>query len=207
MKYGPWTLGQTEALLNKLGGVENARRLLTCSHVRVSFPEGGEALVAGGSRIPATITLGNGLTNMFWQALVDRGFRVPQYARELLCHTHFIPVLGKMTIPLVVRSVAELGFERAVEYSAICVRAYELGYELLPAEAGPQFRLQCGSLPVGEFLIIAMEPLAVTPSQACLFCVENHEGREQLHLYDVGAGRVCHPAHRFVFSNRLKAAA
>lgn len=44
MKYGTWTLGQTEALLNRLGE-DNARRLLDCPKVDVIFDADGQAKV------------------------------------------------------------------------------------------------------------------------------------------------------------------
>lgn len=36
-KYSEWTRGQDEALLNKLGGMEIALKLLTCNEVTVTF--------------------------------------------------------------------------------------------------------------------------------------------------------------------------
>jgi hypothetical protein len=67
----------------------------------------------------------------------------------------------KTHIDLVLLSVAELGFEgESAPLAEIYSRATQLGLEPVPAEVAPQLRLQYLDQPVGEFLHIAMKPLA-----------------------------------------------
>lgn len=46
-KYADWNRGQEEALLNKLGGMDVALKLLDCRKVTVEFTEAGAAVVKG----------------------------------------------------------------------------------------------------------------------------------------------------------------
>jgi hypothetical protein len=67
----------------------------------------------------------------------------------------------KTDIDLVLLSVAELGFEgESAQLAEIYARATQLGLEPCPAEVAPQLRLQYLDQPVGEFLHVAMKPLA-----------------------------------------------
>jgi hypothetical protein len=71
--------------------------------------------------------------------------------------------LSKMTrgARLVVLAVSELGFEEeGASLADIYARARQLGLELCPAEVGPELRLQYLNQPLGEFLHIAMAPIA-----------------------------------------------
>lgn len=77
-------------------------------------------------------------------------------------------------INLVVLSVAELGVETEnVSLREIYRRAAQLGYGLCPAEVGPQLRLQYLNQPLGEFLRIAMEPVATAHEDFATFTVGN----------------------------------
>jgi hypothetical protein len=104
-------------------------------------------------------------------------------------------ILGRPAFPfnkkpfeldLVVLSVFELGFgDRAsrndpelgasVEASLrdIYARAASLGFELCPAEVGPALRLNYLDQPLGEFLHIAMKPVARYSGESVNFTVGN----------------------------------
>jgi hypothetical protein len=63
-------------------------------------------------------------------------------------------------LDLVVLAVSELGFRQGgASLADIYARAVALGFELCPAEVGPQLRFEYLSQPVGEFLHIAMAPI------------------------------------------------
>jgi len=58
------------------------------------------------------------------------------------------------------RNDVELGASVEVSLRDIYARAVSLGFELCPAEVGPALRLQYLDQPLGEFLLIAMNPVA-----------------------------------------------
>ena len=64
-------------------------------------------------------------------------------------------------VNLVVLSASEMGFEEEnVRLSDFYARARELGLELCPAELGPLLRLQFLDQRLGDFVHIAMKPIA-----------------------------------------------
>jgi hypothetical protein len=94
-------------------------------------------------------------------------------ADEILGRPAFPFIKKPVELDLVVLSVFELGFgdqdaRNDVELGAsvevslhdIYARALSLGFELCPAEVGPALRLQYLDQPPGEFLQIAMNPVA-----------------------------------------------
>jgi len=95
-------------------------------------------------------------------------------ADEILGRPAFPFVKQPVDLDLVVLSVFELGFGdqdarndvklgASVEVALrdIYARALSLGFELCPAEVGPALRLQYLDQPQGEFLQIAMNPVAL----------------------------------------------
>jgi hypothetical protein len=94
-------------------------------------------------------------------------------ADEILGRPAFPFIKAPVDLDLVVLSVSELGFgnpassddaelRASVQVSLrdIYVRAVSLGFELCPAEVGPALRLDYLDQPLGEFLHIAMKPVA-----------------------------------------------
>jgi hypothetical protein len=111
---------------------------------------------------------------------------IGEEADEILGRPAFPFVKAPIELDLVVRSVFELGFgERAlrsdVELAAtvqaslrdIHARAVSLGFELCPAEIGPALRLSYLDQPYGEFLHIAMQPVARYSGELVDFIVGN----------------------------------
>ena len=80
-KYGEWTTGQTEALLNKLGGIEGAMKILR-----------GELVISGPTSlwfekdgmIYFTVT-SNGKSGKDWiKHFESKGIKIGDYARQIL---------------------------------------------------------------------------------------------------------------------------
>jgi len=95
-------------------------------------------------------------------------------AEEILARPAFTVVARKMQIDLVAVSPAELGFDGdSVSLADIYVRAGQLGLRPAPAEVGPQLRLQYLDQPVGEFLIVAMEPIRTWSDEPVILTVAN----------------------------------
>ena len=98
---------------------------------------------------------------------------ISEEADEILGRPAFPFIKAPVELDLVVLSVSELGFgdpasDKDIEPEAtvraslrdIYVRAVSLGFELCPAEVGPALRLNYLDQPLGEFLQIAMKPVA-----------------------------------------------
>jgi hypothetical protein len=86
--------------------------------------------------------------------------RVGASAEEILARPAFSLSPARQDIDLVVVSVSQLGFANAASLADIHRRAVELGLDLCPAEAAPLARLAYLDQPLGEFLNIAMRPIA-----------------------------------------------
>lgn len=91
-------------------------------------------------------------------ALKAVGHKIGDWANDILSK---ITVATEPTaIELVMVTVAELGFPDGATVAQIFERAVSLGLELLPAEVGPQLRLQYVDQSLDEWILIGMEPIA-----------------------------------------------
>ncbi len=167
MKYGELNLGQIEAVVNKLGGMDGVQRLLS-----------GELVVKMAERsfttVWKTITLGAHQSPAeYRQALKASGCRIGDYADQILDKVKVSET--ETHVDLVVKTVAELDFKNGARRDAIYARAEELGLELCPAEVGPALRLAYQDQPYGEWLRIAMEPISASDSNLLVFGVV-HDG-------------------------------
>jgi hypothetical protein len=109
-----------------------------------------------------TATLGTYKTiDALRDALHAKRIHVGDMADEILGRPAFNLSKMRRDARLVVLAVSELGFEaEGASLADIYARARQLGFELCPAEVGPQLRLQYLYQPLGEFLHIAMAPIA-----------------------------------------------
>lgn len=196
MKYGELTLGQVEALVNKLGGMEGVQRFLS-----------GELLVSATAKVWKTwktIQLGTGLQTAddFRKEVVKAGMKIGDWANDILGKPAFTATTSETEVELVVASVAELGFKDGATRKDIYVRAQEFGLDLCPPEVGPQLRLQYTDQPKGEWLVIAMEPITGSDGNLDLFGVEHDDGERWLSASDGNPGNFWDGGHRFVFLRR-----
>jgi hypothetical protein len=132
--------------------------------------------IASETQVWKTITLGGSKgVNAVRQAMETAPcpISIADDADEILGRPAFPFIKQPVELDLVVLSVFELGFGdqdartnvelgASVEVSLrdIYARAVSLGFELSPAEVGPALRLQYPDQPHGEFLQIAMSPVA-----------------------------------------------
>jgi hypothetical protein len=108
-----------------------------------------------------TISLGTFTSiHAMFNALDDRDIHIGDMADEILHRPTFTISKVKMEAELVVLSVSQLSSGKQSSLAAIFARARKLGYELCPPEVAVQLRLQYNDQPIGEFLDIAMEPIA-----------------------------------------------
>lgn len=108
----------------------------------------------------------------FRRALRDGGFKLGDWANDILGKPPFEAATEETGVDLVVKSVAELGFKDGATRRQIYNRAKELGLNLCPAEVGPQLRLQYKDQSVGEWILIAMEPILDSAGDPRVFIVE-----------------------------------
>ena len=118
-------------------------------------------------------------------------------------------ILGRITlgdtehdIELILVSVRELGFKNGATRKDIFDREVEKGLDLCPTEVGPQLALQYLDQPLGEWIIVAMEPIAASVGGLSLFRVGC--GGDGLWLYTRfgDSAFFWHPGFRFVFVRR-----
>jgi hypothetical protein len=86
--------------------------------------------------------------------------RVGDRADEALGRPAFAFSTTPVTLDLIVLTPADLGFANGATLADVERRATQLGFELCPAEVGPLLRLAYLDQPIGEFLRIAMKPVA-----------------------------------------------
>jgi hypothetical protein len=122
-----------------------------------------------------TITLGSFANSLALRNELDaRGCNVGGLAAEVLARPDFVVKSAKTEMELVAVSAAELGFKTdTVTLAAVYARARQLGFGLAAAEVGPQLRLQYFDQPVGEFLIVGMEPIMTWSGEAVILNVAN----------------------------------
>ncbi len=148
-----------------------------------------------------TIKVGAGPKNAdeFRAAFKEAGCKISAWANDLLGNDAFRVATEETEVELVVASVAELGFKDGAKYSAICQRAKQLGLDLCRAEVGPQLRLQYTDQPNGEWLRIAMEPIADSGGHLNIFYVIQGACELYLNSYSGHPSDFCHNYDRFVF--------
>jgi hypothetical protein len=95
-----------------------------------------------------------------FDALDAAGIHVGEMAAEALHRPAFAVSEVKTSVQLMALSAADLGINEPVSVATLYSHARNRGYELCPAEVTVQMRLQYHDQRVGEFLNIAMEPIA-----------------------------------------------
>jgi hypothetical protein len=95
-------------------------------------------------------------------------------AEQILTRPSFRVNAQRLDLDLVSLSARDLGIKTATARLVdIYARARNLGFELPPAEVGPQLRLQYLDQPVGEVLHVAMEPLTTWTGRSVILVVAN----------------------------------
>ena len=132
------------------------------------------------------------------KAHTDGGFQIGDYAAQISKKVTIAET--EIEIELVIVSVAELGFYKATRRDAIYDRAKELGLDIVPAEAGLQLRLQYPNQPSGEWLCVAMEPIAGSGGSLRVFSVGHSAGCRWLRTGYGDHGHLWRPGNRWVFA-------
>jgi len=144
--------------------------------------------------------------------LDSMGCGVGGQAAEILARPAFIVSSRETDMELVLVSPVQLGFTSdTVTLGNVYARARQLGFELAAAEVGPQLRMQYLDQPIGEFLIIGMEPIATWSGEPIILNVANggagliligQDGRAETEIY-VKSLFVLTRSHRSVSSTEV----
>ena len=149
-------------------------------------------------RLIATVTLGTYQTTAeLRQALEAGGHRIGDCAGVVLAKT---PISKKQAeLDLYEVAVKELGFENGATRQDIYRRVMELGFTVVPAEAGSLLQLALSNHANGEWRLIGMEPLTGRGGGPRVFSVARDGHGSWLHASYGGADDVGDPDDRWVF--------
>lgn len=131
------------------------------------------------------------------EALKTKGFRTSEWGDVALGQIVLSP--AETEIELVTATVEQLGFKDAAVYGTIMNRIQELGFSLCPPEVGPELRLQYPDQPEGEWLLIAMNPIAGSDGTHRVFNVVANDGSRWLLGGFGSTSRWWHRGARWVF--------
>jgi hypothetical protein len=106
-------------------------------------------------------------------ALDAAKMKIGDAADEILGRPAFQYVRERTEVELTLVSVAELGVETESPLSEVYQRATQLGLALCPPEVGPQLRLDYRDQPVGESLLVAMEPVKTYHGEPTILSLMN----------------------------------
>jgi hypothetical protein len=121
-----------------------------------------------------TTTLGSHKgVDSYRDALDAAKMKIGDAADEILGRPALRYVREKTEVELTLVSVAELGVETESPLSEVYQRATQLGLALCPPEVGPQLRLDYRDQPVGESLLIAMEPMKTYHGEPTILSLMN----------------------------------
>jgi hypothetical protein len=136
-------------------------------------------------------------------ALVARGVHVGDLAGQMLRLPTFQLISAPTRIDLALLSVWELvpGSDRA-SFPQIHAHAIEAGFDLCPAEAGPQLRLQYPDQRAGEYLVVGMKPLPAADGGDACFVVGNGGAGPIIVGRSAGPDAMIASRSRFVFALR-----
>ena len=143
------------------------------------IPSAGTAqiLVRSAVDLPVwkTITVGTFSDSLALSNSLDAlGCGIGDSAGKILARPTFTLSATRTNVELFVVTAAELGFESdTASLADIYARAQQLGFGLAAAEVAPQLRLQYFDQPVGEFLIIGMEPIKTWNGEPIILTVAN----------------------------------
>lgn len=134
------------------------------------------------------------------RTLTDNGFQSSERANDILKKTTLASV--ETEIELVEVSFSDLGLKEATSRRAVYARAKKLGLDLVPAEVGPQLRLQYADQPMGELIVMAMKSIASSDRSLRVFCLTHCEEGKPLFTVCGSLASFGSDGARWVFARR-----
>nr|WP_235984008.1 hypothetical protein [Bradyrhizobium australiense] len=122
-----------------------------------------------------TITVGTFADSFALTSALDAvGCGIGSLAAEVIARPAFSLSPTKRKVDLFAMSAAELGFQNdTAPLAGIYARAQQLGFGLAAAEVALQLRLQYFDQPIGEFLIVGMEPIKTWKGEPVILTIAN----------------------------------
>jgi hypothetical protein len=134
------------------------------------------------------------------QAILDNGNRISPWGDDILGKIELAKTETEVTLH--VATVKELTGKDVATNREINEAIREKGYDLCPAEVGPQLRLQYQNQPSGEWLIVATEPVTDSGGDPGLFRVYRDNDERYLDGSNGHPGRQWGGSIRVVFVPR-----
>ncbi|MFH1088418.1 MAG: hypothetical protein V1719_01085, partial [Patescibacteria group bacterium] len=136
------------------------------------------------------------------KALKQNGFRISDWANDIMDKPAFTVANQPETIDLVFVTVAELGFPDGATRKDIYEKALSLGLSLCPPEVGSALRLAYPDQPNGEWIFIGMEPITDSDGDLNVFCVARADSDQWLLTDCADPDSVWRSSFRWVFCRR-----
>lgn len=133
-------------------------------------------------------------------ALRRDGFKISDWANDILGKISVCP--EEREVELVLVSGADLGQIEPESRKRIFERASEHGLERCHPEVGPQLRQQYHDQPMGEWLLIGMDPVTDSDGRPGVFNVVRRGGGSWLGTHCGDPGYLWLPGSRWVFARR-----
>ncbi|MBM2820244.1 MAG: hypothetical protein HW405_4 [Candidatus Berkelbacteria bacterium] len=170
------------------------KELAHCEHIYTAFPE---------ARIRrSSLEIGGKSAQELKRELEQKGFKIYDYARDMLRSPDFTTLKNPEQIDLVRVKVRDLGFTSGATTDQIYARAAELGLDLCPAEVGPHQRLKDVDQPMGDYYRIAMKQITGRYGRPKVFYLNRYADGLWLHDYIANPTRKWDPDLVFVFRLR-----
>jgi len=128
------------------------------------------------------------------------GFQITDGAADILGKVQL--AMTTTQIPIVKVCPWQLGLEADATANAINARAARCGFTTVPAEAGPQLRLQYADQPGGEYLLLGMDPL-FSDGYPSIFAILERCGRRLLDAAYGYRGHLWSLTTPWVFARRV----
>ena len=188
MKYGKLTLGQIEALVNRIGGTEVVSRILA----------GNDVIVRTLIKLSRTEPTLRGLEEGYAR-VKQMGMEVSEQARTLLEQTTFLA--GEEVRQFVCISLREFGvFDRDwMSLSHILEAAKRQGLKPCLPQDGLTLRVAYRSQPQEENIWLGMQPVTRRDDDPAILCLCRDKDSLSLKMSTIHGGAVWRPENSFVF--------
>ncbi len=151
MKYGDVTLGQVEAIINKLGGMDGVKGLLSGALVVI------KAAADKTLSIWKSVAVSGATKDELFARLANAGVSVSDLAKDVMSKSAFTTSAEPSEVRFSRATPRELGFTKSPTTIELFARVKELGYQFCQPEDGPWLALQ--DIDRGDWLWLIMEPI------------------------------------------------